>query len=148
MPRRNPFDDIDRLFDRLNRQFEDAAEMIDAEGGDALTNGFAADVEDAGDEFVVTVDLPGFEKEDVDVRVQDRALSITAERTTETGASEGNDEESTYVRRERHDQSVSRRLTLPEPIDTDDVAATMKNGVLTVTLGKEDESGGHRIDVE
>ncbi|GGM61877.1 HSP20 family protein [Halarchaeum rubridurum] len=147
MPRRNPFDDIDRLFDRLNRQFEDAAEMLDDERGDALTGGFAADVEDAGDEFVVTVDLPGFEKEDVDVRVQDRALSISAERTTETETG-GDEAESTYVRRERHGESVSRRLTLPEPVDTDDVAATMKNGVLTVTLGKEDESDGHRIDVQ
>ncbi|GAA0292084.1 Hsp20/alpha crystallin family protein [Halarchaeum salinum] len=146
MPRRNPFDDIDRLFDRLNRQFEDAAEMIESEGGDALATGFAADVEDTGDEFVVTVDLPGFEKEDVDVRVQDRSLSITAERTAETETD--GDDESTYVRRERHGQSVSRRLTLPEPIDTDAVSATMKNGVLTVTLGKEDESGGYHIEVE
>ncbi|WP_020222210.1 Hsp20/alpha crystallin family protein, partial [Halarchaeum acidiphilum] len=77
MPRRNPFDDIDRLFDRLNRQFEDAAEMLEEGQGDAFGSGFAVDVEDADDEFVVTVDLPGFEKEDVDVRVQDRSLSIS-----------------------------------------------------------------------
>ncbi|MFB6081184.1 MAG: Hsp20/alpha crystallin family protein [Halanaeroarchaeum sp.] len=142
MARRNPFDDIDRLFDRLNRQLETAADRWEDES--AFGGDFAVDVEDAGDEFVVTVDLPGFEKDAVDVRVKDRTLTIEADRET---ASES-DPDSNYIRRERHTQSVSRHVTLPETVDTDDVSATMKNGVLTVTLGKLEGGGGRSIDVE
>lgn len=145
MSRRNPFDDIDRLFDRLNRQFEDAAERIEDEQGGAL-GGFAVDVAETDDDFVVTVDLPGFEKEDVDVRVQDQTLAITAEHTEES--EEEGEEEGQYIRRERSSRSFSRRLDLPEPIDESAVSATMKNGVLTVTLSKADDSGGHTIEVE
>ncbi|WP_435102688.1 Hsp20/alpha crystallin family protein [Halarchaeum sp. P4] len=145
MSRRNPFDDIDRLFDRLNRQFEEASQMFEGEQGGPF-GGFAVDVEETDEEFVVTVDLPGFEKEDVDVRVQDQTLAISAEHTEESEA-EG-EEEGQYIRRERSSRSFSRRLNLPEPIDEDDVAATMKNGVLTVTLGKREESGGHTIEVQ
>ena len=143
MPKRNPFDDIDRLFERLNDQFADAARM--SEGGVPARpgRGSAIDVEDADEAFVVTADLPGFEKGDVDVRVQDRTLSIMAERATEDA-----DEDSTYVRRERRSESVSRRVSLPGPVDVDGVAASMTNGVLTVRLPKADSSGGHTIEVE
>jgi len=142
MARRNPFDDIDRIFDRLNRQLETAADRWEDEsafGGDS-----AVDVEDAGDEFVVTADLPGFEKDDVDVRVKDRTLTIEADRETESEAAP----DANYIRRERSSKSVSRHVTLPEPVDTDDVSATMKNGVLTVTLGKREGGDGRSIDVE
>lgn len=149
MSRRNPFDDIDRLFDRLNRQLEDAADMWEGDRPAAFGAGSTAvDVEDAGDEFVVTADLPGFDKDDVDVRVRDRTLSISAERAESTESAEDESDDSTYVRRERRTQSFSRRVTLPEDVDTDDVSATMTNGVLTVRLGKSEGSSGHHIDVE
>ena len=146
MPRRNPFDDIDRIFDRLNRQLEDASSVWESNQGVGLAGAdFAVDVEDAPEEFVVTVDLPGFDKTDVDVRVKDRTLTVSAERSEEHDTG---DEESTYIRHERRSRSFSRSITLPEPVDESDVSATMTNGVLTVRLGKTDESSGHRIDVE
>jgi HSP20 family protein len=147
--RPNPFDDVPRLFDRMARQFQEAARSWETgettdwtrwTGGAAM----AVDLVDRDDEFVVTVDLPGFDRDDVDVRVTDRTLHIDAERESETGT----EAEGTYLRRERRRSSEQRTVRLPADVDEDDVTATMTNGVLTVTLPKAAETRGHRISVE
>ncbi|GAA0650735.1 hypothetical protein GCM10009019_12010 [Salarchaeum japonicum] len=93
----------------------------------------AVDVEDAGDAFVVTADLPGFEKDDIDVHLREDTLQIDA--THEESADTGED----YIRRERSKRSVTRSLTLPEAVEDDAVSASFNNGVLTVELPKADE---------
>ncbi|MFB6070519.1 MAG: Hsp20/alpha crystallin family protein [Halanaeroarchaeum sp.] len=143
MGRRNPFDEIERMLDRMAKQFEG---MDDIRSFDA---GFASridvDVEDRPDDYVVTADLPGFEKEDIDVELADETLRISAQR-----ASEHEDEEpGRYVRRERSRESMSRSISLPEPVREDDVEGRFKNGVLTVTLPKRHTAeDSHSIDIE
>ncbi|QDX40094.1 Hsp20/alpha crystallin family protein [Salarchaeum sp. JOR-1] len=130
--RRSPFDEFERLFDRMSNQF-DEFEEFDVESR------LAVDVEDTGDAFVVTADLPGFEKEDIDVHLRDDTLQVDA--THE--ASPEDDVQEQYIRRERSKRSVSRSLSLPESVDEDAVSASFNNGVLTVELPKasgEDDS--------
>lgn len=133
--RRNPFDDVERLFDRLNEQFGESVGV----GG-----GFPVDVEDAGDHYVVTADLPGFETEDIDVQVRDDALHVDATRERDE-----EDADDTYIRRERSARSVSRRIGLPEAVEEADATARFENGVLTVELPKSGEGSDEtRIDIE
>ena len=145
MSRRTPFDEIERLFDRMGQQFEDASRQW--EGWNPQTVGETApsiDVVDRGSEFAVTADLPGFEPDDVDLRVVDQTLSIDANRSEQTSVEEGN-----YVHHERSQESVSRRVRLPEPVEVDDVTATMENGVLSLTIPKAAPSReGSSIDIE
>lgn len=96
----------------------------------------AVDVENADSSFVVAADLPGFDKDDIDVEVHDRTLHIDAVHEEETEAEETGDEETTFIRRERSRESVSRTVTLPEDVDEDAASATFENGVLTVELPK------------
>ncbi|MEE6210813.1 Hsp20/alpha crystallin family protein [Salarchaeum sp. III] len=132
--RRSPFDEFERLFDRMSDQFED----FDVESR------LAVDVEDTGDAFVVTADLPGFEKEDIDVHLRDDALQIDA--THEESPEK--DVKEQYIRRERSKRSVSRSLSLPEAVDEDAVSASFNNGVLTVELPKSrDEDDSTSIDI-
>ncbi|CQH43825.1 Hsp20-type molecular chaperone [Halobacterium hubeiense] len=119
MARGSPFDELERLLDKMN----DARERA---GG-----GLAVDVEDEDDQFVVTADLPGFEKDDIDVEVRDRTLRIEARHEEETEEGEDN-----YVRRERSKRSLSRSVTLPEEVDEAGASAAFQNGVLTVELPK------------
>ncbi|AZH25651.1 Hsp20/alpha crystallin family protein [Haloplanus aerogenes] len=146
MSKRNPFDELDELFDRMQANMEKAARMWDPESLGSELPGASAmsiDLEDRGDELVLTGDLPGFETEDIDVRVKERTLHIAAERD-ETAEEESGE----YVRRERRRTSVSRSIPLPSAIDTDGIAATYNNGVLTVRMPKtEPSSEGTRIDV-
>ena len=132
----NPFEEIERLFDRMGREF----------GGSTFTAAagtVAVDVEERDEEFVVTADVPGYVKEDIDVTLADRTLRIRAEREEETEASEAD-----YLRRERHATSASRSVRLPGDVEEDGIRATYKNGVLTVTLPKREGGDGQRIEVE
>lgn len=128
--KRSPFEELERLFERMNRQFEERMGEMDMEmlGMESMS----VDIADQDDEFVVTADLPGFEKEDIDLRISDSTLRIRAERSEEMEESE----EGEYIRRERSQRTVSRTVPLPEPVDEESVRARYHNGVLTVTLPK------------
>lgn len=142
--RKNPFDDLEEFFDRLNRQFEGQGGFDQDVFGMGGSNRMSIDLADRDGEFVVTADAPGFSKEEIDVRVTGRRLTIEADREERS-----EEEDETYLRSERHSESLRRTLQLPEPVDEEDVSATYKNGVLTITLPKRDpETGGKSIDIE
>lgn len=139
--RRNPFDELEDVFDRLSRQVE---EGMSRGTGFPVPGSVAVDVVDELDEYVVHADLPGYDTDDIELTLGDGTLTLEATRVED-------DEhvESRYLRRERTERSVSRRIRLPEPVDEDAVAASYDRGVLTVTLPKE--TGGEdsrRIDIE
>ena len=141
--RKNPFDELEELFERMGRQFESMGDQFGGGGMGWQPGGMSLDMADRGDEFVVTANLPGFEKDDIDISLRGDRLRISAESSAET---EAGDED--FLRKERRQQSMSRTLTVPEPVDETGVSAEYKNGVLTVTLPKEmDEDDSHDIEV-
>ena len=135
MRRDNPFESIEEFIERMEREFD-----TDPFG---TTGSITVDVRDAGGEFVVTADLPGYDKDDIEVTLADRTLHIEAEHESHLEAEDGE-----YIRRERRHESVARSIPLPEPIAEDGVSATFSNGVLTVSLGKRDADSGTQIDIE
>lgn len=145
MPGRTPFDEIERLFDRMGQQFEDASQQWEGLAPQRMASSTASiDVVDRDDEFLVTADLPGFEPDDVDLRVVDQTLYLDAERSEHVDV-----EEESFVRHERSHESISRNVRLPEPVDVDDVTATIEHGVLSVTIPKAiPDSSGESIDIE
>lgn len=146
---RNPFDDLERLFDRMSRQFDDRSRLTDGNGPLARfapeMEAMPIDLVDRDDEFVATVDLPGFEREDVDIEVTDDELRINAEHES---VLDEEDDDGRYLRHERRTTSTRRSIHLPEPIDRDDVHARMTNGVLIVTLPKRELPAGRQIEIE
>lgn len=149
--RRNPFERIEDLFNRVNRQFGDASrtwEMDTDDRGqfDFSTGSTSLDLADHGDEFVVTVDVPGYEADDLSSSLSGDTLLVSGERERETAFDE---DDETYIRREREMQSFSRQIHLPEPVDADEVHATVNNGILTIHLPKLESTGeSHSIDIE
>jgi HSP20 family protein len=139
--RDNPFEEIERMFERMSEGMQPNG----LPGGPGMGVGTVlVDVEDRDDAFVVTADLPGFDREEIDVSLREDTLELSASRETaeETGASD-------FVRCERRRSDVSRSIRLPEPVDAEGTTATHENGVLTVTLPKRtpDESAGTDIPV-
>jgi HSP20 family protein len=129
MSERDPFDEIERLFDQFG---------LDVDGG-----GVPVDVLDAGDAIEVTADLPGYETDDIDVQVRDgRRLTISAEASEERER-----DEDRFVTRERSRRATSRTITLPEAVDEAGAEAAYSNGVLTVRLPKETTGDGTDIPV-
>jgi HSP20 family protein len=140
----NPFDDIERMFGLMSDRFEEASraweqgELWQPTGEREL----ALDLVERDDEYVLRVDLPGFEREDVDVSIADDTLTIAADRETELEES-GAD----YVHRERSERSARRSVTLPGPVDADAVDATLERGVLTVTLPRTVDREQRQIEI-
>ena len=131
----NPFDDIERMFDRMTRGFESV------EGG--LSESVAVDVAETDDGYIVVADLPGFDREDIDVELAGETLTVSA-------AADGNDEDDDrrYLRRERPRGPVSRSVCLPEAVDPEATDAAYEAGVLTVTLPKAAGAGGRSIPID
>ncbi len=102
----------------------------------------ALDMVENTDDFVVTVDLPGVSQDDVDLSVADNVLTIKGEKK---GGNES--EERNYFRKETWEGSFQRTVSLPQGVDPDNVHAEMKDGILTITLPKREESKPRKISV-
>jgi Molecular chaperone (small heat shock protein) len=125
----NPMEEMVQMQDMLNNMFKERSF-----GEKWSETGILAplvDVKDEGSDILVTTDLPGVEKSDVDLDVSDNLMTISAKRSTR---SEENEEG--YLRRERTYSSFSRTITLPESVTTEGAKAKLEDGVLTVTLPK------------
>jgi len=131
----------------MSRQFDDSSRLWESDGPlgrwSSEFSSMAVDIVEHDEEFVVTVDLPGFEREDVALTVTDHTLRIEAERDIETET-----EEKDYLRKERRERSLQRSLRLPDEVKKDAVTATMKNGVLTVNLPKIDVEESRTVDID
>ncbi|MFP8953280.1 Hsp20/alpha crystallin family protein [Natrialbaceae archaeon A-arb3/5] len=138
--RRNPFDDIEEMLDRVSRQVEEGM----TSGGLQVPGSVPVDVADTDEEYVVTADLPGYETDDIDLTLSDGSLRLEANREHEVEYTEGQ-----YLRRERTRKTASRRVRLPEPVEEESVSAGYENGVLTVRLPKVSGSEESKsIDIE
>ncbi|ELY57439.1 Hsp20/alpha crystallin family protein [Natronolimnohabitans innermongolicus] len=154
----DPRDGIEDALERLGRHLERVARTSESaleERGhlDLSASGAATrlDLADRGDEFVVTVDVPGYEPDDLDIRLERETLRIVGERDRDVATQTNDPEDSgaTYLRRERETQSFSRSVGIPAPVDADEVTATLTNGVLTVRLPTvESTDGAHSIDID
>ena len=144
--RTNPFEELERLFDRMSRQFGEASTRwggIEPFQGTSPLESMAVDLVEHDEEFVVSVDLPGYERDDVDIQVTNHTLRIDAEREAAVDEAEEN-----YIRRERRHESMQRSIQLPDEVDAENVAATMKNGVLTITMPKLEGEAARQIEIE
>jgi HSP20 family protein len=134
--RRNPFDELEEMFDRMSRELE--------AGDIGEFNAVPVDMQDHGDEYTVVADLPGYEVDEIDLTFADGDLRIDATRESE----EADEDPGTYVHRERS-ASASRTVRVPDPVVEDEISAAYNNGTLTVTLPKTtDEVDGHSIDIK
>lgn len=93
----------------------------------------SVDLADRGKEFVITADLPGYAKEDVDIRVTEHWLQIKAESRK---SKEEENKMKNYIQKERYYSSFARVIPFPESVTPTAAKATMKNGVLEITVPK------------
>lgn len=124
----SPFDELRRLQRDINVLFE-GTELADKLGGDPPVT-----MHCTKDAVVVRAEVPGVDPKDLELSVQNDTLSISGARTTAPA-----DEQHTVHRRERVSGAFARALQLPCKVDDENVTASCKNGVLTVTLPRAAE---------
>jgi HSP20 family protein len=126
-------DELDRLFDRLSRQWPSLG------GGDAWRWGL--DVREEDNAVVVQAEAPGFEPGDFDIQVSEDRLVLRASKKVETKDEKGNV-------REYREQKCYESVSLPPGIDREKVEAKYHSGVLTVSLPKTAQGRAKRIAVK
>jgi HSP20 family protein len=95
-------------------------------------------------EFVLSAELPGLSREQIEIQVEDNRIVIRGARLAASGRDIPCEQ---YHRVERGHGRFSRAFALPEPIQTDNVTAELKDGVLIVTMPKANDRGVRRINV-
>ena len=94
------------------------------------------DVSETDKGYKVTMNLPGYQKEDIKGEVKDGYLTVTA---TTSKNNDEKDKDHHYIRRERYQGSVSRTFYVGEAVKEEDIKARFENGILTLTVPKKVE---------
>jgi HSP20 family protein len=131
--------EIDRLFDELTN----SAGMPGSGGVTSLLP--SIDVNENDNEISVTVEMPGLERKDVDISLENDILTIRGEKKMEA---EKDDKNRNVHLAERTYGVFYRALQLPPGIDPSSVQATMQNGVLRITIPKPPRSQAKKIEVK
>ena len=130
--------EMNRLFDfSLSRYPSDDVTMLGGEWAPAI------DMYDSKDNILVKADLPGLSKEEINISVEDNNLVIKGEKKKEI---EHKDEK--YQKSERYHGSFYRTIPLPVQVDADKVEAVYKEGVLSLTLPKNEQMKPKRISID
>ena len=107
----------------------------------------AVDMKETSDQIIVTAELAGMNDDDIEINVTEEMLQLNGQRKEVKEVSRN---EEGWIRRERSYGKFTRALSLPAKIKVDKVEASFKNGVLTITLPKLEESRpkGKRIKIK
>jgi HSP20 family protein len=139
-----PFKDLISMQDKMNRLFEDSF-LRSMDGEEVVAQGTwspVVDIYEKKDSIVLKAEVPGLEKDDISVVVEENVLTIKGEKKQE------NDVEKDRLHRvERTYGSFERSFTLPKTVDQEKLEAEYRNGVLVITLPKVPEAKPKQIEV-
>lgn len=124
----DPFRDMERLFSDIARPSQP---------------GLTMDLYRTGDNFVAEFDLPGVDPSSIDIDIDDRTLTIRAERR-----SAKDDQDVQWLVRERTSGTVARQLSLGRGVDSSSISADYEDGVLKLTIPVAEESKPRKIAVQ
>ena len=132
------------LLDQMRREMDRALDVRGDEGSSVATSDWvpAVDIKEEKDGFVIIADIPGVDPKDIEVHMENGMLTIKGEKE-----SEKKEEREGYKRVERSYGSFYRRFSLPDTADAEKITARSNNGVLEVTIGKQEQVQPRKISV-
>ena len=141
--RYDPFRDLRSLQEEVNRLFSSNLSRSFADDGIARGAWMpTVDIYENKDQIVLEAELPGMNREDFELTVENNVLTLRGERRFEK-----KDETDNYHRVERAYGTFTRSFTLPQTVSGDGASAEYKNGVLRVLLKKREEVKARRIEI-
>lgn len=132
----SPFEEIEKVFEEAwKRPFSLLGSLLPRLKTETEVIAPAVDIYEEGDDLVLKAELPGLNKDDIEVKVTDDYITISGEKKKEEKVEEKN-----YYRYERSYGSFSRTFRLPVEIQTDKAKAKFENGVLEIRIPKTEEA--------
>ena len=122
IPRRHDFDLWDEMF----------RDPFFTEGENKLMK---TDIKEKKDKYLIDIDLPGYEKEEIKIEIQDGYLTIHAK----VDKVEDDSEKGKYVRKERYTGECSRSFYVGDNVKEEDIKAKFRNGTLTLEIPKKED---------
>ena len=142
--RPEPWNVMPRLQGEINRLFGNAAENESSSATAAWIP--MVDIHEFIDRFELYVDLPGVDPKRVELTLDGGVLTLSGDRAEQQVSNRRGDDVQA-LRVERGHGSCHRRFVLPDTVDGEKVNATGKNGVLTVTIPKQEKAKPRRIEI-
>jgi HSP20 family protein len=131
------------LQDRMNRLFEDTGRGLRGdEAASTTTWSPAVDIFETEEEIVVKAEIPGMERNDITLHLENNVLTLKGERRFEKETKEEN-----YHRIERSYGSFSRAFSIPSMVDEERIRAEYKDGVLKIVLPKKAQARPKQIRI-
>ena len=140
-----PFRNAATIQDRINRVFDDVFSKA-MDGNEEIAQSTwrpSVDIYDTDNAIVLTAELPGVSKEDIQVEVKENVLTLKGERSTQNEV-EGRQ----FFRRERISGTFFRSFTLPMETDLEKITAKFVDGVLTLEIPKPEEKKPKQIAID
>jgi len=139
-----PFRELSGLRNSINRLFDDSFHLMN-EPGEVLGRGlgFPVDIKDTPEAIMLKAELPGLDKEDIKVSLNDDTLTIQGERKKEE-----KEEGAGFLRIERSYGSFIRSFVIDTMVKQDEIKARYQDGILEVTLPKEKVTRQEQFDVK
>ena len=134
----SPFANVHKFDEMFERLWNGGARIPET----AESWGIPLDIQRTGDDIVVTASLPGVDKENVDVTIEDSVLTVRASVDEQAESKDGG-----FLLRERRTGSFYRAVHLPESVDAEKTSSTYKDGVLTIRLPKLEEKKARKVAV-
>ena len=137
------FRDLMQLQNRMNRLFDESYPQRRQEE-DFFSGPWtpAVDIYEKQDAIVLKADLPDMKPDDIDIRIENNTLTLHGERKFEKEVKEEN-----FHRIERSYGTFTRSFALPHTVTSEDIEANYKNGVLSITIPKKEESRPRQIKI-
>ncbi|MBT8433882.1 MAG: Hsp20/alpha crystallin family protein [Gammaproteobacteria bacterium] len=139
----NPFQEFENLLSRYNKGASDSGTQLsnDLSFADWAPS---CDIEEQEDRYVIKADLPGVDKKNIDVKLENGVISIRGEKQLEKETGKG----SKRHRTERFHGTFARSFTLPDAVKDERVEANYKDGVLSLVIPKAEEAKPKSIDIK
>jgi HSP20 family protein len=136
----SPWESFEALRRRMDRLFDDFTRRDEEVGSSWLPS---VDLSENSDSFLIKADVPGMDKKDIKITMQDNVLNISGEKKQEKEEKDRN-----YHLIERSYGQFSRSFTLPTKVDSDKIKAEFKNGVLEIVIPKAPEAKAREIEIQ
>lgn len=145
LTRYDPLRTLSQLQNEMNRLFQDRLEGEEPTGSSMVTSDWSPPVDVAEDEsqYLITADVPGVDPDSIEITLENGVLTIAGQRRPET-----EEELAKYKRVERVRGNFHRRFTLPDTADESKVQAKCRNGVLAISIPKQERVQPRKIEVE
>jgi HSP20 family protein len=143
MMRHEPWSLLNQFSSELNRMFD---HNLQSNGSKAEVTARkwvpAVDVKEEAGMFLIHADIPGVDASDIDIHMEDGVLTISGERKLQS-----EEEYNGYKRIERAHGSFQRSFTLPDTADSENISARYNNGVLEISIPKQEKIQARKIQI-